>query len=612
MALCASTDVMAASYNYKAAPVTIEIEDLSSKYLNEFKLIITQRAKNTTEYSKQTLYSSVMELYLYPDEHTIAGTFSSKDGSIGEYSFVQYNSNYRFLNMQAESYFTIESRGGDKFAITGGKMVVKNNAGNIYTYNYCYAEADLNNPDAPVTAFEFTFQGAPLPETWDNIGTSLVTDSVVSSLLGNASDAAPYGVTTLQNEAMYKFVSLFGNDNPAYRSIVSGTDAGSYTSADITVDVTDPENVSIARQRTGWTNGNSGYDYFLTASGGRFIEGMIVFTAADCTIDEDGHALETPAGGLTFVMPGTPLEFDTIAVTAVDCNSEYFPDSKEWMVTMHDADGSLYGFDIYAPKSGLENGKRYSSRNRDFNTDFTYAWIGEDPDYAIRASFVRTETDNEINVTAEMATENGRLYQISYSFKNEWGEWEPFKPFGISSGIYSHTLFAESDADTEPIEAVMVRTNIEDTNHRQILMKGWGAEFFGAPNDVIADWFVSNDSCVFNTANTGVSVGMQYPLMYYDVANVYVDIPSTSHYDPETATFTFHLVAAEGQTVYLTGEETLQMGGEVPQSVEEIPVLSIDGAHIFDLGGRPVNKPANGRIYIINGIKTLSDTGTVQ
>ena len=128
MALCASIGVSASSYNYKCGPVSVEIEDLSSAYLNEFKLVISQNAKNTSEYSKQTLYPSTVELHLYPDKHSIAGTFSSKDNSIGEYSFVQYNSNFRFLNMQAESFFTIESRGGNSYAITDVSAVDYNSS----------------------------------------------------------------------------------------------------------------------------------------------------------------------------------------------------------------------------------------------------------------------------------------------------------------------------------------------------------------------------------------------------------------------------------------------------------------------------------------------------
>ncbi len=225
MALCASIGVSASSYNYKCGPVSVEIEDLSSAYLNEFKLVISQNAKNTSEYSKQTLYPSTVELHLYPDEHSIAGTFSSKDNSIGEYSFVQYNSNFRFLNMQAESFFTIESRGGNSYAITGGRLEVRNNAGNTYTYNYCYAESDLNDRDAPVTPFEFTYTLSPLPSDDD-----------------------------------------------------------------------DPEEPDIT-------------------------------------------------------------EFDTIYVSAVDYSSSYFPESHDWMVTMHDASESLYGIDIYARGSGLETGR---------------------------------------------------------------------------------------------------------------------------------------------------------------------------------------------------------------------------------------------------------------
>ena len=406
MALCVCTSVMAASYNYKCSPVSVEIEDLSSAYLNEYILIITQNAKNTAEYNKQTTYPSTVELHLFPEEHSIAGTFSSADCSIGEYSFVQYNSNFRYLYAQAESFITIESRGGDKYALTGGKLTVRNNAGNIYTYNYCYAESDLNSKDAPVVPFVFTYTESPIPEQWDVLGTSTVTDSVVSFLSGNASTPHAYNVRTLQNGTSYKFVNLFWDGSTV-------SDA-TYTNTDITVNAADPDNVCIERQNTGWKNSVSGQDYFITATGGRYADGMIVFDASDCTADANGQPLDTPVGGLRFVMPGTPLEYDTIYVTATDCSKEYYTDSQDWMVILRDADGSLYGFDIYAPESGLEDGRTYSSWNRDFNPDFTYAWIGQDPDYAIKSTFSITEQDNGISVIACLYTESGHLYRITY------------------------------------------------------------------------------------------------------------------------------------------------------------------------------------------------------
>lgn len=159
------------TYNYKCGPTKIEVEDLSTSYYSQFKLKITQDAKNVTEYNKTTLYASTVEIILDPDEHSIVGTFSYDDYSIGYGTFVKYGNNTRYVSATQNSTITIESRGGNKYALTSGKLAVENASGTyLYNYNYCYANEDLNDQNAPVTPFEFEF-GEDVPSE----GPELVT-----------------------------------------------------------------------------------------------------------------------------------------------------------------------------------------------------------------------------------------------------------------------------------------------------------------------------------------------------------------------------------------------------------------------------------------------------
>ena len=150
--------------SYKCGPTEVVVTDLSTPTYNEFKLVITQKAKNTAEYSKETLYDNTVELIIDPDEHSIVGTFTTDDYTISSNTFLKSGSNTRYVSYWENSTITIVSKGGNKYAITDGLLQVENTKGTtLYKYDYCYAAADLNDQAAEKTAFEFTFGEEPTP-----------------------------------------------------------------------------------------------------------------------------------------------------------------------------------------------------------------------------------------------------------------------------------------------------------------------------------------------------------------------------------------------------------------------------------------------------------------
>lgn len=164
LSLLATISVFATTYNYKCGPKSIEVVDNSYGTYYEFELTITQDAKNTVEYTKTTVYASTVKLIIHPKTSSIAGTFTTDDYSIDSFSYVLYNGNYRYVSSYGTSSITITKGEGNKYSLTDGTLVVENSTGsNTYYYNFCYANADLNDSTAPKVPFEFTY-GSAAPE----------------------------------------------------------------------------------------------------------------------------------------------------------------------------------------------------------------------------------------------------------------------------------------------------------------------------------------------------------------------------------------------------------------------------------------------------------------
>lgn len=150
------------TYSYKCGPTEVVVTDLSTQSDNKFKLVITQKGKNTDEYNKQTLYDNTVELILNPEEHSIVGTFTTDDYSMDVNTYLKSGSNMRYVSGSESSTITIVSKGGNKYAITDGLLQVENSSRTyLYKYDYCYDVDDLNDKSAEKTPFEFTFGEAP-------------------------------------------------------------------------------------------------------------------------------------------------------------------------------------------------------------------------------------------------------------------------------------------------------------------------------------------------------------------------------------------------------------------------------------------------------------------
>lgn len=127
---------------------------------------------------------------------------------------------------------------------------------------------------------------------------------------------------------------------------------------------------------------------------------------------------DIPEFHITLTLPyqGTtpPVAMDTISVAATSYRATYYASSQDWYITIGDGDNALYYFDIFAPESGVENGKTYTSENGDFDMYFTYAINDSGSFIPTSVNFTKTEDDDELLITAEMITADNTVYEISY------------------------------------------------------------------------------------------------------------------------------------------------------------------------------------------------------
>ncbi len=104
--------------------------------------------------------------------------------------------------------------------------------------------------------------------------------------------------------------------------------------------------------------------------------------------------------------------FDTIQVTT-DAYSEDFY-GTDWQVLITDNTlEKIFSFDILTTGE-IESGKTYTTENNDFDLDWTFA-AASSRDYAVKASFTKTETEDALSVTAEMTTAGNHVYQFTYA-----------------------------------------------------------------------------------------------------------------------------------------------------------------------------------------------------
>ena len=409
------------TYNYKVGPTEVVVTDLSTPTYNEFKIAITQKAKNTTEYSKETLYDNTVELIIDPDQHSIVGTFTTDDYSISPNSFLKSGSSTRNVSYWETSTITIVSKGDNKYAITDGLLQVENSGGtNLYKYNYCYDAADLNNQAAEKTAFEFTFGEEPTPP-------------------------AP--------------------------------------------------------------------------------------TA------------------------------DTVKVAATSYQEQYYASYGDWQAIMMDADGNAYSLDIFAPATGFESGKTYSTDNNDFDLAYTYAVVNGVKDYAVKASYTKTVSATGVKVVAEMTTAGNKVYQFSYTEKIiQWTEWAKFAPFGKNTGTWTFAAVSSISGAT-CTSNIYVREDKDDSTRKQIKVEGWGTQVLTTTGvDIIIDWDATTNACTIAEQSTGSYQSKYAEYMMISDLNTYTGTTTyPSSYDPATGKFTLSVIYYISLGSFGYGTETLQM-----------------------------------------------------
>ncbi len=253
--------------------------------------------------------------------------------------------------------------------------------------------------------------------------------------------------------------------------------------------------------------------------------------------------------------------YDTIPVTVVKYQEQYYASSLDWQVLMADAAGNVYSFDIFAPAEGLESGKTYTSDNGDFDLDYTYAGVYKVNDFAVKASFTKTVSATAIEVVAEMTTAANHVYQFSYTEKIiQWTEWAKFAPLGKSTGTWTFGAVS-SLSGTTCVSNIYVREDKENSAKQQIKVEGWGAQVLTASGvDLIIDWDTITNVCTIAEQSTGAYQSAYQEYTMISDLNTYTgktDYPSS--YDPATGKFSLAVVyyISAGQFGY--GTETLQM-----------------------------------------------------
>ncbi|MCQ2348737.1 MAG: hypothetical protein MJZ65_06095 [Paludibacteraceae bacterium] len=427
-ALLLTVSMWATIYNYKCGPTAVTVKDQSTSSYNQFEISITQDAKNTTEYNKQKLYPSTVTLIIYPETRSIAGTFSTNDYSIGPGSYVLYDGAKRFVK-ETGSTFTIESKGGNKYAITGGKLVVENGTGsNTYNYSYCYANADLNDQYASATPFEFTY-GVNTYNFDSYITTDVtVTDNYATSgyyildfkQQGTEREETPSvgnGTSTVQLKIFPESESLVGTFKVSENTLSSGSYVKSskndmrYCQNDAYITITKDEYDVYTISGALLTKNSAGnyFNYYLSAS---------TFTLPDPYATEPdkvaaGLSLETDVLSANY-QSGTILfnlgDYSAGAKLAFTANSNAQPAANTYSV-------AASGTGVFLASSGKTSSIQPS-----------YFWVSEDgwteDDYFIVSGSltISYSADNKkMTIEGTVTSAHGTEITISATGANPWG-----------------------------------------------------------------------------------------------------------------------------------------------------------------------------------------------
>lgn len=139
IALCVGSSAFGALTYTTKITSDVKVTDQSTKWYNQYLLEFTQTGHGSSDGKD---YDTSVYLIIYPDEASIAGTFSIADGSIDPNSYIKYGSNYRYMvdyNAEKTTAITITDNGNGTYSMEGW---LRGKQGSNSYYYYEYAAKD--------------------------------------------------------------------------------------------------------------------------------------------------------------------------------------------------------------------------------------------------------------------------------------------------------------------------------------------------------------------------------------------------------------------------------------------------------------------------------------
>ncbi|MCQ2328339.1 MAG: hypothetical protein MJZ59_03200, partial [Paludibacteraceae bacterium] len=161
--------------------------------------------------------------------------------------------------------------------------------------------------------------------------------------------------------------------------------------------------------------------------------------------------------------------------------------------------------------------------------------------------------------TMTLATNDGQEAEVTLNlscpYKQEWGEWADFAPFGFNTGKWN---FSALDIPYTQRD-ITVQTRKDNTGLKQYKLAKWGDGMFADKGTGNVDLVISMDGKYNCTITPTITDMAQFAITDYTTFTSQTNVAST--YDPETATFKLAAVYFNPNTFiyYAAGYETFVM-----------------------------------------------------